>query len=101
MTWERRLLLAFPFAIAGILTTLMSIGERLQLHRERVAGFGFLFAAPWAWLIERLWVGNFQSPVLKTLVGYAVIFWIPALLYSGCLWLLLRGFGLLTRRHSR
>jgi len=25
--------------------------------------------------------------------GYAVILWIPAMLYSGCLWLLLAGFA--------
>ena len=88
MRWTRRLLVALPLAIAGGLNVLMISADRFHLHRERTAGFGFLFAAPWAWLLDAGWFGNVRNHILKVFIGYAVILWIPAMLYSGCLWLL-------------
>jgi hypothetical protein len=61
----------------------------MHTNREHIAGYGFLFAIPWAWLLDRGWFGNVHSRWLEELVGYVIILWIPALLYSGCLWLLL------------
>ena len=70
-----------PFAAATTLTVLISFADRFHLRSERIAGYGFLFGAPWAWLLDHSWFGN---------VNYAIVLWIPALLYFVCLWLLLR-----------
>jgi hypothetical protein len=61
---------------------------RFHLHREHVAGYSFLFTAPWAWLIDHLWLENNLDRVLGPMAGYVVTLWIPAALYAGCLWLL-------------
>jgi hypothetical protein len=94
MIWTKRILLALPFAVAALLTVLVSLADRLGLNLERVAGYGFLFATPWAWLLDR---GRFGAP----LISYAVILWIPALLYSCCMWLLFQGIAFWMRRDSR
>jgi len=91
MGWTKRILLALPFAIASVLNGLMVAADRLHLHREHIAGYGFLFATPWAWLLDSGWFPNIHNRLLMRLVGYAVILWIPAALYSACLWLLLVG----------
>jgi hypothetical protein len=96
MAWFRRILLTLPFAIAAVLNVLMLNADRLNLRREHVAGFGFLFGTPWAWLLDRGWVPDYHHHGMQLLFGYAIILWIPALLYSGCLWLLLRGLAQLT-----
>src|SRR5712692_4990081 len=63
-------------------------------HREHVAGYGFLFATPWAWLLDHpRWLGNVHNRSLMALIGYVLFLWIPASLYSGCLWLLFFGLG--------
>ena len=90
MTWLRRILLALPFAMAMVLTVLISSADRLHLRSERIAGYGFLFGTPWAWLLDHDWFGNVHSRWVESLISYAVILWIPALLYFACLWLLLR-----------
>jgi hypothetical protein len=100
-TTTKRLLILSPFAVATVLTVLINVNDRLHLRSEHIAGYGFLFATPWAWLLDRGWFGNVQNRWLETLVGYAVILWIPALLYSGCLWLLLRILSFAAGRHSR
>src|SRR5262245_21284878 len=85
MRWIRRLLLAVPFTIAALLNALMVVADRLHLHREHIAGYGFLFGTPWAWLLDRGWIPSPHSRLLYVLVDYATILWIPALLYSGCI----------------
>jgi hypothetical protein len=80
MVWTRRILLALPFAAAAVLTVLINFADRLHLRLERFAGYGFLFGAPWAWLLDRDWFGNVHSRWGQSLIGYAVILWIPALL---------------------
>ena len=80
MTWFRRAVLTVPFAIAAERTVLMLNVDRLHLHREHVAGYGFLFGTPWAWLLDRGWVPDYHHPHMQLLVGYAIILWIPALL---------------------
>ena len=42
------------------------------------------------WLLDRGWFGPFDSRWLDALMAYLILLWIPALLYSACLWLLLR-----------
>jgi len=98
MIWARRILLVVPFVVATVLTVLISSADRLHLRSERIAGYGFLFGAPWAWLLDHDWFGSIHSRWLQSLITYAVILWIPAMLYSACLWLLLR---LLRLRASR
>jgi hypothetical protein len=72
----------------------------LHIRAQRVAGYGFLFATPWAWLIERLWVPHFHKGWIETILGYVGILWVPATLYSVCLWLLLRVFRIPANRGS-
>lgn len=93
MVWLRRILLTVPFALAALLNVLSLNADRLHLHREHVAGYAFLFGAPWAWLLDRGWVPDYHHHRMQVLFGYAIILWIPALLYSGCLWLLFRGLA--------
>ena len=91
LTWLRRIILAAPFAAAAVMTVLISFADRLHLRLERVAGYGFLFAAPWGWLLDHDWGGvHVQSRWVQSLISYVVLLWIPALLYFACLWLLLR-----------
>lgn len=92
--WTKQMLLALPFAVAGLLTVLAIFADRLSLNLERIAGYAFLFGTPWAWLLDRAWFG-------ATLISYAAILWIPALLYSCCLWLLFRGLEFWMRRDTR
>lgn len=98
MRYVTRLVIAIPFAIAALLTVLLVVADSLHLRTEHVAGLGFLFSTPWAWLIDRV---PFAGRRWEPLVGYVVILWIPALLYSACLWILLRGLPLLLRHASR
>ena len=104
MRWTRRLLVASPFAIASVLNVLMLGVDRLHLHREHIAGYGFLFGTPWAWLIDyifdHIWRGTVHSHWLTAATGYVAVLWIPAALYSTCLWLLFRGLKIISRRHS-
>ena len=93
LTWLRRILLAVPFVAATALTVLISSADRFHLRSERIAGYGFLFGTPWAWLLDHDWFGNVHSRWVQSLITYAVVLWIPALLYFACLWLLLRFLG--------
>jgi len=90
MAWASRLVLAFPFAVAVVLNVLCNIARPLHWRSEHVAGYAFLFATPWGWLLDRGWFGPFDSRWLDALMAYLILLWIPALLYSACLWLLLR-----------
>lgn len=85
--------MVLPFAGAALLNVLVCIARPPHWRTEHVAAYFFLFGAPWAWLLDRGWFGSLDSRWLQTLMGYLVILWIPALLYSGCLWLLLRVLG--------
>ena len=83
MAWLRRILLAVPFATAGVLNVLMLYADRLHLRSQLVAGYCFLFGAPWAWLLDRGWVHpDYHHHRTQLLLGYAIVLWIPALLYS-------------------
>ena len=89
MSWIKRLLLATPFGIAAVLNLLSLFADQLHLRRERVAGYGFLFATPWAWLLDHGWFAAVHSRWLNELLVYSLILWIPAALYSCCIWLVL------------
>jgi hypothetical protein len=89
-SWISRLLLAVPFAIAALFNALM-VGS-FPLHLDYIARYGFAFSGPWAWLpnvpdlMNRL---NVHNQWLETLAWYVTLLWIPAVLYSICIWLLL------------
>lgn len=89
MSWRGRILLIFPFVVAGILNTLVIIARPLHWRTEHVAGLFFLFATPWAWLLDRGWVGSVNNKWLEAAVVYSLVLWVPALLYSGCIWLVM------------
>ena len=93
MIWPKRLLLSLPFLVAAGLTAFLTLADRLHLRQEHIAGFAFLFGAPWSWLLDHDWFGNDHSRWIESLIAYAVILWIPALLYSACLWVLLLCLG--------
>jgi len=71
MVWMRRMFIAFPFIIAATLTVLMNTVSRG--HAQRVTGYGFLFGAPWAWLLDRGWLENVHSRRAEALIAYALI----------------------------
>jgi hypothetical protein len=98
MTWAKRLLIASPFAIVFVLTVLLEVGDRLHIRTERIAGYGFAFATPWAWLLDHDWFGSVHSRWLESVISYAIVLWIPAFLYAVCLWLLSRLLRLGNRR---
>ena len=103
MVWLRRLLLTIPFVIAAVLNTLMFVADRFHLNGQRIAGYGFLFGTPWAWLVDRFfWHPSLiYHRQLALVVGTIAILWVPAALYSACLWLLLRGFRYAADSRSR
>lgn len=102
MVWAKRFFLTLPFLIAAVLSTLMLVADRFHLYRERIAGYGFLFGSPWAWLIELFGVPNLlHHRRLAIVMGYALVLWVPAALYSGCLWLLLYAIGYASNRRYR
>jgi hypothetical protein len=95
MQWCKRIAVALPFTVAVVLMLVNKFASQLHLHREHMAGYVFLFATPWAWLLDHPWFGSIQTRWIAALVDYAVLLWIPALLYSICLWTLVQGIALL------
>jgi hypothetical protein len=93
MLWFKRFLVALPMAVAAVLTVLnfLAYPLHLPLWPEKVAGFGFLFFYPWAWLLDHDWFG-YQGPLplAQLIISYAIFCWIPAILYSGCVVLVFR-----------
>jgi hypothetical protein len=87
--------------VAAVLSILVSVADRFHLRLERMAGYSFLFGTPWAWLLDRGWFGGGHAGWLDALIAQCVILWIPAILYSACLWLVFRGVGFIAHRASR
>jgi hypothetical protein len=96
----RRLVIASPFAVACVLNLLSLVTYRFHTNSQHIAGYGFLFAAPWGWLIDGLFV-SIHKRWLAALCGYTVMLWVPAVLYSACLWLLLSGIQVFAIRLKR
>ncbi len=84
MRRARLIVLATPFVIAFALNVLVLASDHLTLRREHIAGLCFLFGTPWAWLLDQGWFGN----VNNQFAFFAVILWVPAMLYSASLWIL-------------
>jgi len=92
MKWFRRTLLTIPFAVAALLNILLVAADQLRLNSEHIGSRIFLFATPWSWLLDLFWIPDRQHLRLQIFFGYAILLWIPALLYSMCMWLLFVGF---------
>lgn len=92
-----RTLLTIPFGIAALLNILSVASDPLQLRSEHIAGYAFLFSAPWAWLLDQIWIPDRHHHWLQMIFGYTIILWIPALLYSTCIWLLFAGIARMKR----
>jgi hypothetical protein len=93
MLWLKRFFVALPMAVAAVLTVLNSLAYpcRLIWHPKIVARFGFLFFYPWTWLLDHDWFGYLESRLsVQLIIACAIFFWIPAMLYSGCVVLLFR-----------
>lgn len=80
-------MVAVPFIAATVLTVLSASAHQLHLRPEHIAGYGFLLFTPWAWLLNHVWFENVHSSLLQSMITYAVVLWMPAILYSACLWL--------------
>jgi len=100
MIWAKRILLTLPFAIALSLTILVEFAAYFHMRGERAAGLGFLFATPWGWLLDLLWIPTFHNHVLERIMGYFVVLWISAALYSVSFWIIGIIFVQLARRLS-
>ena len=90
--WTNRLLVAVPFAIAALLNALMLGVEHFHLRLNYIARYGFVFSGPWFWLVSVADITNrlnVQNRWLGELIFYVDLLWIPAVLYSVCVWLLL------------
>lgn len=92
-------LLAVPFVVAGVLNALLLAPERFHWHGEHIAAYAFLFGSPWAWLLDRGWIPFPHNRFLLHVLGFGILLWVPAALYSCCIWLLLAGVRRL-RSHS-
>ncbi len=75
--------------------------EHLHLRLAYIARYGFVFSGPWSRFVgladitNRL---NVQNRWLGGFIWYVALLWIPALLYSVCVWLLLVVLGIAGRR---
>jgi hypothetical protein len=108
MIWAKRFFLVVPFAIAAVLNVLSLIAHRLDFRPEQIAKYGFLFSAPWGRLVDDIWFGlldrvwtGTRSHWLYVLLGYVTILWIPAILYSICVWVFFYVFKILSHRETK
>jgi len=101
MTWRSRIILGIPFVIAASLNVLDIIARPLHWRGEHIDGYCFLFLAPWSWLLDNGWIGPVNNKWLDQVIAFTIILWVPALLYSGCLWLLIWTSKTVVRRLHR
>lgn len=100
-SWTNRLLIAVPFAFAALLNAVMVGVEHLHLRLDYIARYGLAFPGPWAWVVNVADITNHlnvQNGWLRGFIIYVALLWIPAALYSVCLWVLLVVLGIAARR---
>jgi hypothetical protein len=90
MRWHKAVLLACPFFIAAALNVLMVASDHYHWRTAAVARYSFLFGVPWARVLGEIPMPNPESHALQVILGYGIVLWIPAALYSLCLWILYR-----------
>ena len=96
----RRVIVALPFVVALTLNIWALVTDPLHLSRRSIEKYVFLFATPWGWLLDRGWFYS-NHKWLERIIGYFLLFWGPAMLYAGCLWLLFTGAAMVKRASSR
>jgi hypothetical protein len=75
--------------------------EHLHLRLNYIARYGFVFSGPWLWLEGIADITNHvnvQNGWLRGFLAYVALLWIPAVLYSVCVWLLLVVLGIAARQ---
>jgi len=75
--------------------------EHLHLRLDYIARYGFVFCGPWVWLVNFADITNrlnVQNRWLGGFITYVALLWIPAVLYSVCVWLLLVVLRIAARR---
>src|SRR5260370_13851317 len=75
--------------------------EHFHLRLNYIARYWLVFYRRWVWLANFADITNrlhVQNPRLGGLITYVVLLWIPAVLYSMCVWLLLVVFSIAARR---
>ena len=100
-SWTSRFLIAVPLAIAALLNALMVGVDHLHLRLAYIARYGFVFSGPWVRLVNAANITNHlnvQNRWLGGFITYVALLWIPALLYSVCVWLLLVVLRIAARR---
>jgi len=100
-SWTNRLLIGVPLAIAGLLNAVMLGVGHLHLRLGYIARYGFAFSGPWVRLVNAADITNHlnvQNRWLGGFITYVALLWIPAVLYSVCVWLLLMVLGIAARR---
>jgi len=95
----RDLVLLLPFGIAGLVTVFLSIADRLRIGTDQLAQLSFLFAKPWAWLLDFGAVPGLSHST-RGLGLYVLLLWIPAALYSAALWVVFRTVRYATSAHA-
>ena len=94
-------MIAAPFAAAALLNAIMVGVEHLHLRLDYIARYGFVFSGPWVRLVNFADITNrlnVQNRWLGGFVTYVALLWIPAVLYSICVWLLLVVLSIAARR---
>jgi hypothetical protein len=100
-SWTSRCLIAVPFAIAALLNAVMVGVEHHHLALGYIARYGLVFSGPWVGFVNAFNITNHlnsQSEWLKGFLFYVALLWIPAMLYSACISLLLVALGFAGRR---
>jgi hypothetical protein len=75
--------------------------EHFHLRLTYIARYGFVFSGPWAWLVNVADITNHlnvQNRWLGGFIGYVALLWVPAVLYSVCVWFLLVVLRIAARR---
>ena len=96
MNWKARLLLILPFIVAAALT-ILAHSDWGVARSHGLEKYIFLFALPWAWLIDSIQVHRIQNHIADTLVTYVMLLWLPAFLHSLCIGAIIRLLGRRTR----
>jgi hypothetical protein len=94
------MLLAMPLLAAAAINVLHAYSVELYLKREHIAGYAFLFAFPWGWVIrviDRLPDVGSNHRTLSIILSYVYILWVPAVLDSVSIFAI---FKLIDRRRK-
>jgi hypothetical protein len=75
--------------------------DHFRLRLDLIARYGLAFSGPWARIVNVADITNrldVQNGWLRGFIAYVGLLWIPAILYSVCVWLLLLVIGVAAPR---